>query len=533
MAEKVLSIEIGPHLTKVVETERKSTNVVYNAFYFATPEDTFENGNVKSNPKFKLRLDEGLKERGIKTKKVIFVIQATNIGNKEEVMPKMKDSKIKEYINTNAGTFFPNSGDSYKFTYRNNGINEDGQVRAQLFAIPKNIIKGYETLAEFCNLTLTDIELVENGIAKVIRENYPVGTTISINVESICTYLTIVKGGDIMLQRMIPFGIDEALLALQEGNLLGNNLSFDEVFEKACSTECFYKRFDGDDTEDEIKDAATEEVRYVIGNLTRFIDYYMSQHSDEDIDKVIISGLATYLKGFPSLLANELNRELVLADNTVLRDVANKNNVANLGIYLSALSSAANADNSVIESSKGKKGLSFDKSDLVKADDDFSVAKKVIIGASIIALVLIIAGIGLKVFFNIRKDNINDEISSLQEAKEINDKYQKAKANYDVAANIDKLSSVANDAFLNLLGEMESALPSDVVVTAIDADSDAVTVDVASNSKASIAAFVSSFRTFNSVTVSDTIDIKSTTNDVGLTQYTATIKCTYKTESTN
>lgn len=536
MAEKVLSIEIGPHLTKVVETERKSTNVVYNAFYFATPEDTFENGNVKSNPKFKLRLEEGLKEKGIKTKKVIFVIQATNIGNKEEEMPKMKDSKIKEYINTNSGTFFPNSGDSYRFTYRNNGTNAEGQVRAQLFAIPKNIIKGYETLAEFCNLTLTDIELVENGIAKVIRENYPVGTTVSINVESICTYLTIIKGGDIMLQRMIPFGIDEALLALQESNLLGDSLTFDEVFEKACKEECFHKRLDGADDEDdenEVKDTATEEVRYVIGNLTRFIDYYMSQHNEEDIDKVIISGLATYLKGFPSLLANELNRELVLADNTVLRDVANKSNVANLGIYLSTLSSAANADNTVIESSKSKKGLTFDKSELVRADDDFSIARKAIIGASIIALVLIVAGVGLKVFFSIKKDNINDEISSLQEAKEINDKYQQAKINYDAAANIDKLSSVANDAFLNLLGEMESALPSDVVVTAIDADSDAVTVDVASNSKASIAAFVSSFRTFNSVKISDTIDIKSTTNDVGLTQYTATIKCVYNTESSN
>ena len=536
MAEKVLSIEIGPHLTKVVETERKSTNVVYNAFYFETPEDTFENGNVKSNPTFKLRLEDGLKEHGIKTKKVIFVIQATNIGNKEEEMPKMKDNKIKEYINTNSGTFFPNSGDNYKFTYRNNGTNANGQVRAQLFAIPNNIIKGYETLAEFCGLTLTDIELVENGIAKVIRENYPVGTTVSINVESICTYLTIVKGGDIMLQRMIPFGIDEALLALKEENLLGDNLAFDKVFEKACSTECFYKRLDGPDSKDEedkVKDAATEEVRFVIGNLTRFIDYYMSQHSDEDIDKVIISGLATYLKGFPALLANELNRELVLADNTVLRDVANKNNVANLGIYLSTLSSSANANNTVIESSKGKKGLTFDKSDLVKADDDFSVAKKALIGASIIALVLILAGVGLKVFFSIKKDNINDEIDSLQEAKEINDKYQKAKVNYDAAANIEKLSSVANDAFLNLLGEMESALPSDVVVTAIDADSEAVAVDVASNSKASIAEFVSSFRTFNSVTITDTIDIKSTTNDVGLTQYTATIKATYKTDSTN
>lgn len=530
MAEKVLSIEISPHITKVVETERKSMKVVHGAFYFETPEDTYENGTVKSNPQFKLRLDKGLKDNGIKTKKAIFIIQATNIGNKEEVMPKMKEAKIREYIDTNASTFFPNGGESFKFTYRNNGVDEEGKMRAQLFAIPKNIIKSYEDLSRACGLTLVDIEVVENGLAKIIRESYPNGTIINIDVESICTYLTIVKSGDIVLQRMIPFGIDEALTALKEADSFGPDLSYDKVFEETTKKDTFYKRLDNDDLEeDDIKDVATEEVRFVIGNLTRFIDYYMSQHAEEKIDKVIVSGLATYCKGFPILLANELNRELVLADSTIIREVANKKGVKNLGIYLSAISAAANADNSVVESGKksGKK-LEFGKSSLVRADDDFTVAKKVFIIAVIIALLMVIIGFGLKIYFDNKTDDLKSQINSYKDAKEINEKMQSAKANYDKAMAVDKLSTVANDKFLNLISELESNLPSDVVVTSIDADSDAVVVEIESNSKQSIASLLSSFRTFNSVNIADTIDIKSTTNDAGITQYSAAIKCEYK-----
>ena len=107
---------------------------------------------------------------------------------------------------------------------------------------------------------------------------------------------------------------------------------------------------------------------------------------------------------------------------------------------------------------------------------------------------------------------------------------QTAKANYDKAMAVDKLSTVANDKFLNLISELEANLPSDVVVTSIDADSDSVVVEVQSNSKQSIASLLSSIRTFNSVNIGDTIDIMSATNDVGVTQYSSSIKCEYKSD---
>lgn len=528
MAEKVLSIEIGPMLTKVIETERGSGSIVYDAFYFSTPEGTIENGIVKNNPQFKLRLEEGLRLKNIKTKKVVFIIQATSIGTKEELLPKLGNSKIKEYIKTNSSTFFPVNSEQYKIIHRENGSMENGQIRAQLFAISKELIASYEALSEFCQLNLLDIELLENGITKTIREEYPTGLVVSIAVESVCSYLTIVKNGEIMLQRMIPYGIDEAVKAVQEENYFGNDLPFDIVLDKMHDEVCFEKHVsDIDAIKSEVKASATEEVRYAIGNITRLLDHFMSQHEEEKIDKVIASGLGTYCKGFAELLANEINRELVLADSTFLKNIVNKNNVRNLGIYFSTLSACSNADGTIINSvSEKKKGINFDS--LVKSDDDFSLAKKIMILCLIIALILIFVAVGFKIYYSVKTSNAEDEIASMKEAKGVNDEYQKTLKKYNAVVKVDDLSSVSNDAFLDLLGEMEANIPTDVVVSGLTADSSGVIIDFNAPSLHVMASTIAEFRKFNTVGDLEVSGYTSEINEMGVASYSFSIKCYYK-----
>lgn len=143
-------------------------------------------------------------------------------------------------------------------------------------------------------------------------------------------------------------------------------------------------------------------------------------------------------------------------------------------------------------------------------------------------MVLVGAGVGLYIYFNHKVSDLQSDISKLQDAKQINDKMLASKANYEAASNVDKLSEVANDDFITLLNELESALPVDVVVTSIEADSDAVTFEVQSASKPSIASLLSSVRNFSTVDIDDTIDIKSTTTDTGQVTYSSSVKCTYK-----
>ena len=86
MANKILSIEIGSRITRVIETDFKTKNPkIYKSFSFETPEELFEEEEVASTEEFRDRLLEGLKENKIKTKRVIFVLASSRIASRDAV----------------------------------------------------------------------------------------------------------------------------------------------------------------------------------------------------------------------------------------------------------------------------------------------------------------------------------------------------------------------------------------------------------------------------------------------------------------
>ena len=78
MATKVLSIEIGQGLTRVVEMDYKVKNPkVYNYFTFETPKDVIDDGLVKRNEAFTSLFKAECEKRSIKTTEK----QSKNITN--------------------------------------------------------------------------------------------------------------------------------------------------------------------------------------------------------------------------------------------------------------------------------------------------------------------------------------------------------------------------------------------------------------------------------------------------------------------
>ena len=99
MANKVLGIEIGQNLTRVVEIDYKVKNPkIYNMFSFATPPDMISDEGVEVNSIFKAMLQSKLKECHISTNKAIFVLNSARIANREIEIPFVKDNKIKDLL---------------------------------------------------------------------------------------------------------------------------------------------------------------------------------------------------------------------------------------------------------------------------------------------------------------------------------------------------------------------------------------------------------------------------------------------------
>ena len=80
MATKVLSIEIGQGLTRVVEMDYKVKNPkVYNYFTFETPKDVIDDGLVKRNEAFIGLFKAECEKRGIIMKRILIFCIILNI----------------------------------------------------------------------------------------------------------------------------------------------------------------------------------------------------------------------------------------------------------------------------------------------------------------------------------------------------------------------------------------------------------------------------------------------------------------------
>ncbi len=526
MADRVLTIEIGSKITKVSETDYKGSPAVYNYFSFDTPADMVENQIISENELFKTTLEELLHRHNIRTRKVVFVISTIGIGTKEETVPVMKDARMQDFIKTNLSSFFPVDSKDCHVAFRVNGTTAEGKNRVQLYAVNNNIIYSYQALALFCKLNLVDMVFSENGIAQSLREIYPKGKAVNVNVEDDHASITIIRDGEVALQRSIAYGLDDSIRAIQESDAYGQNLTYYEAFERMCESDCIYHSFAemADDAEgSRVKEEATEGLRYMVSNVSRILEYYQSQHQGETFDRLTFSGLGSGCKGLMKLFRNETGYAFERIESETVGKIAK-----NLDEMIFCIAFPAAAASAVSKGLLPKK-KAFDLEQMMKQPDDNSTARKLFAGCVIISLILIVVPVARRIILNGQKASLEASIASMQEAKKVNDEYQATKTKYEELLNMYDMTTTPNDAFLTLLGEMETGIPTDAVIEEMSASKESVTIYFNVPSKTVAAKTMQAFREFSSVEqVSvDALEAEEETEEDAVTSYHFTVTCYY------
>ncbi len=504
MAERIIAIEIGNRITKVCETDYKGAGNIYNFFLFETPDDVINGQLVKESSTFKTLLEEGLQKNKIRTRKAVFVISAMGIGSKEEVLPNLKEKKLKEYIRTNIETFFPVNGEEYQVPYRINRIDEDGKIHAQLYAVSQSIVQSFEALARFCKLNLINIEFVENGFAQSLRRIYATGTIVHICMEEMQSVMTIIADGNIALQRNISYGIDDAVRFLQDRGTFGENMSYLGVLEEM--------------REKELDDDTKEELRYVIGNINRILEYYISQHQGATFDKIFLTGLGSQSKGMKELLESEINYEISDVNEEIIPEIPKDRGQETRGLAFST--AVVGLDPVGMNLSNAKK--MHEK----KNDGGISTARKVCAACIVVSAILLAVPLVHMLLLNSQKTKLEASIASMQEAKKINDEYQKTKTSYKELSAMKKDTQTPNDALLSFLKEVENGLPTEAVIEDFSASQEGVTVALKVDSKEVAAKTIQAFREFGTVEGISVSDIQED-EDESIISYNFVVTCYY------
>lgn len=514
---KILSIEAEASQIRVAEVEvRGKKGRIYNCFCIPAPQGAVEDGQIRDTKTLGENLKAELSQRKIKTKKVYFATGSTRIASREVRIPFVKANRIQSIVEANATDYFPIDVSKYVLSYSvidvesqksEDGKEETKQYYLMVYAAPKAISAAYSEFAENAGLTMTGITYTGDSIYHSVKDEYAKGTHILVKVEYTGTSITVIRDGELTLQRNINYGVDSAAETVRAFPEFGDRLDANEALDVLCSRKCINPFLDMESFDEEISNEdrkletaraeVTESLRYLIGNISRIMDYYISRHTDTNFDSIVCCGLGAQVKGLMQLLTNELGQQVdVLQEfkNFVLPASGDTQEVCLYAAVLSPGTSGVNLMDKVNRKKKEKK-------------ETLSGAIIICVVGTVAGVVLTAAGYANRIYQQHEQERLNQRISEESSIEEIYSAYTNAKAQYDNYQNMYQYTNTPNEGLKTFIEELEEKMPSDITVENFSSTGTQVSFSMRVGSKSAAANTIMQLRTFESLSTVTTTGI--------------------------
>lgn len=559
MANKVLGIEIGQNITRVVEIDFKikKNPKIYNIFDFATPQDMMSEGVIQDVSMFRSLLASKLKENKISTKKALFVLNSARIATREVEIPAVKDKQIKEMIKMNASDYFPVDLEQYQLVHeileRVEGEAEK-KIRVSVIAVPKDLIRSYELLANACKLQLVGLDYTGNAIKQLMLREIPGEVKATVKIDENMTILTVMDGEQVKLQRIINYGIAEAIEEIQDSEVFGEYLSFTQAMDIARRRTCISLRNDTPaeeqrtvgadenyvdaDTLHRLRGNVTVALSSLISSLSRVIDYYNSRNIERPIEKIFLIGMGADFSGLSKLLTAELNYKIIPLQQFegILINRNLKTSNFKVAEYFTCIGASINPLDIIsgVKPTKGKKtkvttreGADGEIIEVEEAGTSYG-APLLVCGLCIIASIGLVA---YSIFSNLvlKTENVTlqNQVNELSYAQELCDTYNSTKSVYEWAKALDAQTFNRNNELVSFIEELEQKMPSEVQILSLSASTAGIDFSITVKSKEAAADVISQLRTFDSIDITSVSTITDSKDDTGASEINFSVTCQY------
>ncbi len=554
MAERVLSIEMGSSLTKVIETDLGAKSPkVYNSFVVTTPEGMLKDGIVDADDEFVNTFLRMLTVKRIKTRRAVFTISSSKIATREARIPYCKESKIKDVVRTNLSDYFPIDGSQYMFSHSVIGVEyeskeekteaiedkkEDSktpltkaeQVKAELdsgtarvagkqkrgkaigyklllLAAPKQLIQSYEKLAQSIGLSIAALDYNGNSVFQASKDECGDGVQLIVKVDEKGTLLMVLEDGATTLNRTIPYGIDEAIKSLMNTDIFGDTKDYEKAVAISRSKQVLMPSFEECDTEDAkeefaVRSEITLTLRSLAGGIIRVIDYYNANHSQRPVEKMLITGLGADFAGLDVLLTSEIGLKI--------RDITR---VAGVDIDRIFRGSTYSEFVGCIGASLSPIGFYPETAEEEGRKDRDSNVTASALGWGILAAG-VLASIGMIAYFMIpymQEQELNTSykatIEELQPVYDMYLDYLELENDVKYVEALDSATVNRNENLVKFLGSLENNMPSTFMLNSLNARPDGVTLDATVATKEEVAYAISRLKQTEGFITADTASI--------------------------
>ena len=520
MANRVLCIEIGNRMTHVVETDFKVKEPkIYKSFSFQTPDNLFKEETLADVLPFKERLDAGLEEHKIKTRKAVFVLASSRIASRDVVIPHVKENRIRTLLYANSAEYFPVDLEKYQLSYRLlDEVEEEGEQKYKLMvlAVPNEMIDAYKSLAKVCLLTLVDLDYIGNAATQLLEKNIKNDLYAAVRLEEDTTMITIVRENKIELQRTFPYGIADVVQAVQKSGHFGEDIDFYETLEKMRKENVLSLE------EEEIQEDITEGFRAITGNVSRVMNFYSSNHAGAEMENIVLYGTGADICGMEQYLSDELS---IPVSGESLREALpqEKGNTGDYYplMYLPCVGAAVNPMKFRLEDEK-------EVAEKKKEHKQIHIEPKNFFGICVVvSLVLLLAVVPYYGYLKMGVHKLQKERSEKQYLADEYKEYNQAKTEYEKIENLYQETTTTSEGIGDFIDELEKNMPSDILVRSITSNSESVTMDIRVSSKREAAKVVDELSGFESISDVQVESLEETKSETNQSYVDFMVVCTY------
>lgn len=480
MDQRLLSIYIGNEVIRVVDATRKSpTSMLINSVdEVSTPNGCVDDGYITDVLEVASAIRGKIIGKSNKAK-AVFTISSKKIASKEVVIPFVKgDKKITSVLNANSSDYFPMSATG-DFLFAHNVMetfqDEEGKkLRINAVAAPTDLIEGYYELADELKLAVYDIDYVGNSVQQLLKlqmSNNEDETNLVLQIEKDATFVNVMAGRDIILQRSVPYGKNAVINSIMEIKKLTEKEAIELLKDK--------DRLERTVSEDEYSEA----VRYLISSIGRIVEYHRSRNPERIIDGIKVFGEGASIAGIDDILKQELGAD-VTRFNSLQGIKVSQKSYLNSDQALRFLACFGAVLNPI--------GLKMDQG---KAKEQASANADKILIALIVLAVLVVGSIcvSYQLKFMLKQtdvDNKKKQIEDMAVAEQVEAQYRETVSAYNTIKTFTDTTHTDNVMLLQFINDLEKVLPTGTTINNLNAGGGSVTFDVVAPCKEAVADFI-------------------------------------------
>lgn len=288
----LFGLDIGSHSIKLVELKKGRKDYKLKGFAIKyLPKDTIIDGAVMDS----VALVEGLK--GIladykpSSKYVSLSVPGQGVIVRTINVPLVTEEELANSIQWETEQYLPFNIKDVYIDFKILGESQDspGQMNVLIVAAKKEVIDDYILAISEVGLEALVVDIDVFALQNMYELNYPIyedKVSLLCNLGAAFTNVNIVKAGNSLLTRTINYGGNKITEEIQK-NL---NVTFEEAEKIKIGEEQNYDK----KLVDEIIDAQIEDI---LSEFKKTMDYFLTQYSNEVVDKVVLFGGMAKLKG--------------------------------------------------------------------------------------------------------------------------------------------------------------------------------------------------------------------------------------------